>query len=82
LPGSDDPWLCYKAIFPASEFDFDPIRHTSTCPAGHTQHSEQTRKDKAGNEKTYFVGRVSHCRPCTLKSKCMTTPQVADEVNG
>jgi len=72
----------YKAIIPASEFDFDPVRHTSTCPAGHTQHSEQTRKDKAGNEKIYFVGRVSHCRPCTLKSKCMTNPHVADEVNG
>ena len=71
-----------KPLIPASEFEFDPIKHTSTCPAGHTQHSEQTRKDKAGNEKIYFVGRVSHCRPCPLKSQCMTNPQVADEVNG
>ncbi len=72
----------YKSIIPATEFNFDPIKQTTTCPAGHTRHSEQTRKDKAGNEKIYFVGRVSDCRPCPINSKCMTNPQSADQVNG
>ena len=54
----------------------------STCPAGNTLHSEHRMKDKAGNEQVFFTGRVSYCRPCPLKSICMTNPQAADQVNG
>jgi transposase len=69
-------------IIPASEFNFDPINLTATCPAGNTLHSEHTMIDKAGNEKIYFKGRVSHCRDCELKTKCMRNPQAADQING
>jgi len=69
-------------IIPASEFNFDPINATSTCPAGNTLHSEESRKDKAGNEKIFFRGRVSHCRACELKPKCMRHPAAADSSNG
>jgi len=50
-------------IIPASEFNFDPINATSTCPAGNRLYSEETRNDKAGNKKIFFRGRISHCRP-------------------
>jgi len=69
-------------IIPASEFNFDPINATSTCPAGNRLYSEETRNDKAGNKKIFFRGRVSHCRPCELKAKCMRNPAAADSSNG
>jgi transposase len=69
-------------IIPASEFIFDPIHMNCTCPAGNTLHSEHTMTDKSGNEKVHFRGRVSDCRDCELKSKCMRNPTAADEVNG
>ncbi len=69
-------------IIPASEFNFDPIKVTSTCPAGNTLHSEHIMNDKGDNKKVYFKGRVSHCRDCDLKTKCMRNPSAADASNG
>ena len=69
-------------IIPSSEFNFDPINFTVTCPAGNTLHSEHIMKDKQGNDKVFFRGRVSHCRDCELKTKCMRNPQAADQING
>lgn len=69
-------------IIPANEFIFDPIHMNCTCPAGNNLHSEHTMTDKSGNEKVHFRGRVSDCRDCELRSKCMRNPAAADEING
>ena len=69
-------------VIPASEFNFDPIHLTCTCPAGNTLQSEHIMKDKQGHKKIYFKGRVSHCRDCDLKNKCMRNPTATDKVNG
>ena len=69
-------------IIPASEFNFDPITLSCQCPAGNTLHSEQIGEDKQGNKKIYFKGRVSDCRDCELKTKCMRNPSATDSSNG
>ncbi len=69
-------------VIPASEFNFDPIILSCKCPAGKTLHSDGTKKDKQGNLKAFFRGRLKHCRDCDIKHKCMRNPKSAEHSNG
>jgi len=69
-------------IIPASEFNFDPITLSCECPAGNRLHSDSTREDRQGHQKIFFKGRVTHCRDCDLKTKCMKNPEATDKTNG
>ena len=71
-----------KPTFPASEFKFDPIEKTCECPAGKSLSKETKATDKCGNSKAFFKGKVSDCRDCELKTKCLRNPSAVDKVNG
>ena len=71
-----------KPTFPASEFKFDPIEQTCECPAGKRLSKETKVIDKSGNSKAFFKGKVSDCRGCELKTKCLRNPAAVDKVNG
>jgi hypothetical protein len=67
---------------PASDFNFDPATKSCTCPAGQRLTYQGDRTDRAGNRKAFFNGRQAQCRPCDLKSRCMTNPSATEEING
>lgn len=67
---------------PASTFDFDPVNKTCLCPAGEAMWLKKEGTDILGNSKLFFEGRLSKCRACPLKSKCMRHPQSADKRTG
>jgi len=71
-----------KPTFPASEFKFDPIKQACECPAGKQLSKESKVTDKCGNSKAFFKGKLTDCRECDLKSKCLRNPTAVDKVNG
>jgi Transposase DDE domain len=60
----------------------DPKNKTCTCPAGESLWLKNEGIDKRGNYKLFFEGRLSKCRHCALKNKCMTNPTSADTRKG
>jgi len=56
-----------KPVIPASEFNFDPVKKTCTCPQGNPMwlHSEQVQS--SGNRLIAFEGRLTDCRNCPLR---------------
>jgi len=72
----------YSKTIPASEFNFDPVELSCECPAGKRLHADRTAKDRYGNRKIFFRGRLQHSRDCELKSKCMRNPKATEQVNG
>lgn len=69
---------------PASEFTFDPVNKTCICPAGKEMMLLMGGRgeDEHGNPKLFFEGRMSKCRECALKHKCMRNPSAADTRKG
>jgi hypothetical protein len=61
-------------VIPASEFAFDPVHKTCTCPAGQAMWLKHQGTDKQGNHKLFFEGRLTHCRACHLKHECLRNP--------
>jgi transposase len=64
---------------PAREFDFDPVAKTCVCPAGEGM---WLRSETASPPKMFFEGRLTKCRHCDLKSKCMRNPDAANDRHG
>ena len=69
-------------LIPASEFSFDPVNQTCICPAGNQISHRGERPDQYGNIKVFFEGRLSQCKHCELKHKCMKTPESANHRKG
>lgn len=69
-------------VIPATEFSLDPINKTCTCPADESMWLKNEGIDKRGNYKLFFEGRLSKCRDCTLKHKCMSNPSAANTRTG
>jgi hypothetical protein len=67
---------------PASEFIFDPINKTCICPAGEAMWLKKEGLDMQGNPKLFFEGRLTKCRVCPLKMRCMRNPSSADTRKG
>lgn len=70
------------SVIPASEFDFDPAFKTCTCPAGESMWIKKEGLDQRGVYKIFFEGRLSKCRHCDRKHKCMTNPDSANTRKG
>lgn len=69
-------------LIPASDFHFDPVGLVCECPAGHSISFRGTHEDNHGNLKAFFEGRLSQCKHCDWKAKCMRTPTSADHRKG
>jgi transposase len=61
-------------MYAASEFLLDPVNKTCVCPAGEDLWLRKEGKDEFGNLKLFFEGRLSKCRGCQLKTRCMRNP--------
>lgn len=61
-------------VIPASEFHFDPVHKTCTCPAGEAMWLRSELIDKLGHAKIFFEGRLTKCRACDLKQQCLRNP--------
>ena len=69
-------------MIPSSEFSFDPTDLSCHCPAGNAISFRGLREDESGNRRAMFEGRLSQCRACELKIKCMKNPSSADHRKG
>ncbi len=70
------------SVIPASEFQLDPIKKTCICPAGEDMWLKKAGFDKNNHYKLFFEGRLSKCRNCQLKRKCMRNPESANTRKG
>ncbi len=69
-------------VIPASEFNFDPVNKTCICPAKETMWLRSELVDRLGHEKIFFEGRLTKCRTCDLKHRCMHNPDSANHRKG
>jgi len=67
---------------PASEFQFDPVTKTCICPVGETMWLKGEGIDKHENMKLFFEGRLTKCRRCNIKHRCMRNPTSANSRKG
>ena len=72
----------HKKTIPPSEFDFDPVKKTCTCPTGKSMWLKNERTDNNGNKKLFFEGKLTDCRACPIKQRCMRNPESADHRKG
>lgn len=70
------------SVIPASEFQFDPTTKTCRCPAHEDMWLRSELIDPHGHTKIFFEGRISKCRVCELKQRCMRNPDSAQTRNG
>lgn len=71
-----------KTLIPATEFEFDPVNLSCRCPEGKMLSLRSQKEDEYGNQKVYFEGRLTQCRNCTQKHRCMRNPAAADHRKG
>jgi hypothetical protein len=64
--------------FRARDFDYDKAHRTCRCPAGHKLYRNGNNIDVHGYLGVKFRGAKSVCRPCTLRHRCLTTPETTD----
>lgn len=64
--------------FTAKDFDYDATQRTCRCPAGHRLYRNGNHIEVNGYLGVKFRGAKSVCRPCTLRSRCLTTPETTD----
>lgn len=69
-------------IIPASEFSFDPIQKTCICPAGQSLPMQGQPIEADGKVKYCFEGRLSVCRGCELKTRCLRNAESPDQGKG
>ena len=71
-----------KAVIPASEFTFDPVKKTCICPAGKSMWLHHEYGHGSGKVNMGFEGRLTDCRHCPMKHACMRNPASADTREG
>lgn len=64
--------------FTAKDFDYDEANRTCRCPAGHPLYRNGNNINVHGYLGVKFRGAKSVCRPCTLRHRCLTTPQTTE----
>ncbi len=64
--------------FTARDFDYDEQHRTCRCPAGHHLYRNGNNIDVNGYLGVKFRGAKSVCGPCTLRSRCLTTPDTTE----
>jgi transposase len=63
-----------SGVIPASEFNFDPVNKTCRCPAKQAMSLRSELIDRNGHTKIFFEGRLTKCRACDLKHRCLHNP--------
>ncbi len=71
-----------KGVMPASEFTFEPKTKTCICPTGKTMWLLRETNKEHENHKLFFEGRLTDCRKCNSKYRCMRNPESADTGSG
>jgi transposase len=64
--------------FTAKDFDYDDKNRTCRCPAGNTLYRNGNNIDVHGYLGVKFRGAKSVCGPCTLRQRCLTTPETTE----
>lgn len=64
--------------FTATDFDYDEANRTCRCPAGHALYRNGNNINVNGYLGVKFRGAKSVCGPCTLRHRCLTTPQTTE----
>jgi IS5 family transposase len=60
--------------FTPSDFIHDEERKKAICPAGKEMYLENSKFQVKGAKGIVYRGKISDCRECTLRSKCMRNP--------
>ncbi len=71
-----------RNVIPASEFEFHENDRICICPTGEVLTYNGDRETETGLTKAYFSGRLSQCKNCELKYRCMQNPESANHRNG
>jgi len=64
--------------FTARDFDYDEANRACRCPAGNPLYRNGNNIDVNGYLGVKFRGAKSVCGPCTLRSRCLTTPDTTE----
>jgi hypothetical protein len=64
--------------FTARDFDYDAANRTCRCPAGNNLYRNGNHIDVNGYLGVKFRGAKSVCGPCTLRRRCLTTPDTTE----
>jgi len=80
-PSTKNTRMTIKEIH-SSYFVFDPVAFSCRCPAGNLLRYRGTREDVQGNLKAYFEGKISQCRHCKIKPRCMRNPDSMNRPEG
>ena len=60
--------------YTSNDFDYDEKHRTCRCPAGNNLYRNGNNIDVHGYLGVKFRGAKSVCGPCTLRRRCLTTP--------
>ena len=63
-----------KKSYPASEFRYDPIDNTCTCPEGHLMALKKQGENQRKIETVMFHCKASLCRTCLITSAYKRNP--------
>jgi transposase len=69
-------------VIPATEFEFNLKKKTCICPAGNELWLHDESKPGKNKIKLAFEGKLTDCRHCELKRRCMRNPESADTREG
>ena len=58
------------------------MEKTCLCPAENLLSFRREDVDEQGNLKMYFEGRLSQCKACPIKARCMKNPDSANHRKG
>lgn len=62
-------------IFQPTDFQFDAAARTCVCPAGKSLHRKGKQLATKGYLADRFQGAKGDCGPCSLRAKCLRTPE-------
>ena len=77
-----DAVIGIKKVIPSSEFNFNLKNKTCHCPMGKEMWLHHEVNCKNGKRKLFFEGKLTDCRHCPIKDKCMRNPSSADTRTG
>jgi hypothetical protein len=67
------------SYYPASDFNYSAKQKTCICPAGKKMRLKNEGIRADGNQKIFFVNRLSECLACDLVTRCMRSPKTANK---
>ncbi len=71
-----------KGIIPSSEFEFNQQKKTCICPQGKSMWVHRETLKPNGRTQILFEGKLTDCRVCPEKERCMRNPDAANDRTG